>query len=206
MEPSPSSKTPLAANQKTSRFRLSDLTSLKPHLANGTLPGTKAKSQREFPTSEIPQEAKGSPVIEAETPEEIAARFPKMLAELSETDGVVQEIDVQLDPPEEPPRAQTRECNYKTMSRLVVWQNAKVPEEDLRQGVREVLSEMSQAPKTFKEMSDLNEEFLNSIEEKILDYKKFIAGSFGNSYPAWEMLLRDSKMQSSKTSSESERE
>jgi hypothetical protein len=60
---------------------------------------------------------------------------------------------------------------------------------------------MGNAPQVFSdEMNASNEAFLDSIGEhiSIQNADKFVAGSFQDSYPEWEELLRESKRQSSK--------
>jgi hypothetical protein len=105
-----------------------------------------------------------------------------------------------MTPPENPPEVSAKICNYETLFRIKVRQHVKVFDETLRKGVKDVLDQMSQAPEKFtEEMVSSDEEFLNSKEGNILNYKEFSAGSFGNSYPAWEELRRESKRQTSKS-------
>jgi hypothetical protein len=113
--------------------------------------------------------------------------------------GEVIEIDMDQDPPARPPESLGKICNYESLSRLTVREHKEVPGEDLKQGVQEVLDAMSNEPETFTaEMIASGKEFLESIEDHILNANDFTAGSFGNSYPAWQELLRESKRQSSK--------
>jgi hypothetical protein len=69
----------------------------------------------------------------------------------------------------------------------------------LQAGIRDVLNQMSNPPESFDgEVSDLNEAFLQTVEDHILNSVEFTAGSFQNSYAAWEELLKNSSRQSSK--------
>jgi hypothetical protein len=90
-------------------------------------------------------------------------------------------------------------CNYDGLSRLTVGQHAKIPEDVQKTGVRDVLDKMGRIPEVFtEEMVASGKEFLDSIGSHVLDAKKFTAGSFWNSLPAWKELLKESKRQSSK--------
>jgi hypothetical protein len=69
----------------------------------------------------------------------------------------------------------------------------------MRARVREVLDQMENSPKVFSEEHIASSEaFLETIEKNILKAKEFVAGSFQNSYPVWQELLRDSTRQSSR--------
>jgi hypothetical protein len=115
------------------------------------------------------------------------------------TQGEVLEIDADLEPPENPPEASSKVCNYASLSRLTVRRHEKPDASALKRDVRNVLNQMSTPPEEFDE-SQINsdETFLRSIKDHILDLDKFVAGSFQNAYPAWEELLAESKRQSSR--------
>lgn len=58
---------------------------------------------------------------------------------------------------------------------------------------------MSNPPEAYtEEMIRRNEAFLDNVGEHIQDANEFVAGSFQNSYPAWEELLAGSRRQMSK--------
>lgn len=106
----------------------------------------------------------------------------------------VLEIDPEEDPPERPPEKFNRTCDYESLSRLTVRKHPKRDEEVLRSGVRDVLAEMGSPPETFTdEQAAKDTEFLDNVREHILDSDRFVAGSFQNSFPAWEELLKESK-------------
>jgi hypothetical protein len=111
----------------------------------------------------------------------------------------VLEIDPDEDPPERPPERFERTCNYESLSRLMVQDHPKRDKAVLTSGVRDVLAEMSNPPETFSnEQVAKDTGFLDNLQERILDSDRFVAGSFQNSFPAWEELLKDSKRQTSK--------
>lgn len=112
-----------------------------------------------------------------------------------ELHGELPEIDADLDPPQNPP-GPISECGYASLSRLGVREHVKADGEALKRGVREVLDQMEAPPEKFtSETVATDEAFLDSVGDRILNSEEFVAGSFQNSYPAWEELLRNSKRQ-----------
>jgi hypothetical protein len=115
------------------------------------------------------------------------------------TQGKVLEIDADLDPPENPPEASSKVCNYASLSRLTVRRHDKRNALALKRDVRTVVNQMSTPPERFDENQVSSDEaFLRSIKDHILDSDKLVVGSFQNAYPAWEELLAESKRQSSR--------
>jgi hypothetical protein len=113
--------------------------------------------------------------------------------------GEVLEIDIDLDPPQRAPEMPARKCDFKSLSRLFVREHVKGSPPEMRARVREVLDQMENSPKVFSEEQIASSEaFLETIEKNILKAEEFVAGSFQNSYPAWQELLRDSTRQSSR--------
>jgi hypothetical protein len=109
------------------------------------------------------------------------------------------EIDLEVDPPQNPPESCERECNYESLSRLTVRAHTRVDHENLKEGVRGILEQMSHPPESFdQDQMSLDKAFLESINEHILNSDEFVAGSFQNCFPAWEELLRESKRQTLK--------
>jgi hypothetical protein len=111
----------------------------------------------------------------------------------------IDKIDPESDPPENPPESVSETCNYETLSRLVVREHVQTDEAKLKREVRDVLKKMSNPPEAFeKEQVSSDQNFLETVGERILDSERFVAGSFRNCFPAWEELLKESKRHSSK--------
>jgi hypothetical protein len=109
------------------------------------------------------------------------------------------EFDVKLDPPAAEPAVKSKVCDFESLSRLEVRKHERTDSPVLKEKVREVLKQMSNPPERFtEEQIRLDESFLESISEHILDADKFVAGSFQTSFLAWKELLAGSKRHASK--------